>query len=89
MTPATEARIRLAFANLADEIISALEREEQAEQPDRLLSIDAACEALGGVARSTLYRELSAGRMRSVKVAGRRMIPSSAIAEYSARSAGR
>ena len=82
MTPATEIRIRAAFATLADELIAALEVEPAADVPERLLSIRDAAEALGGIARSTVYRELQAGRLRSVRVGGRRMIPQSAIAAY-------
>lgn len=84
MTPATETRIRAAFATLADELIAALEREPVADAPERLLSIRDTAEALGGIARSTVYRELQAGRLRSVRVGGRRLIPSSAIADYAA-----
>ena len=44
------------------------------------MSVDQAAEALG-MARSTLYRELGAGRLPSVKIGRRRLVPASAIAE--------
>ena len=37
------------------------------------------------IGRSALYGELAAGRLRSVKVGRRRLVPSGAIAEYVAR----
>ena len=36
-------------------------------------------EALGGISRSSLYELLGSGRLRSVKICGRRLIPWSAI----------
>ena len=53
---------------------------------DRLLSVDEAAEALG-MARSTLYRELGAGSLASVKIGRRRLVPSSAIAARIAATA--
>ena len=44
------------------------------------MSVDEAADALG-IGRSTLYRELSAGRLPSVKIGRRRLIPASAIAQ--------
>lgn len=49
--------------------------------PNRLLSIDAAARRLS-VGRSRLYQELASGRLRSLKVGRRRLIPESAIYEY-------
>jgi excisionase family DNA binding protein len=49
--------------------------------PDRLLSVEQAREAMGGIARSTLYEELASGRLRSLRVGRRRLIPASAVAE--------
>jgi excisionase family DNA binding protein len=76
-------RLALALAELVD----ALRAEARASvppdagAPDRLLSIDAAAEALG-IGRSALYGELQAGRLRSVKVGRRRLIPAAALAAY-------
>ncbi len=49
--------------------------------PNRLLSIDAAARRLS-VGRSRLYQELASGRLRSLKVGRRRLVPESAIHEY-------
>lgn len=35
-----------------------------------------------GLSRSKLYTEMSAGRLRSVKVGSRRLIPESALLDY-------
>ena len=51
--------------------------------PDRLLSIDEAARALG-IGRTRLYGELSRGNLRSRKIGRRRVISSSALAEYAA-----
>jgi excisionase family DNA binding protein len=45
---------------------------------ERLMSVDEAAQALG-IARSSLYRELGAGRLPSVKIGRRRLVPASAI----------
>jgi excisionase family DNA binding protein len=63
---------------LRDEI--AVEARPSEREPDRLLSIDEAARALG-IGRSALYSEISARRIRSVKVGRRRLVPSSAISE--------
>ncbi len=66
---------------LLDAVAAAARVSEAASTgPDRLLSVDEAARALG-VGRSALYGELAAGRLRSLKVGRRRLIPSGAIAE--------
>jgi excisionase family DNA binding protein len=65
-------------AALRDEI--ATERRPIEREPDRLLSIEQAARALG-IGRTALYSEIGAGRIRSVKVGRRRLVPSSAISE--------
>lgn len=77
MTDRLEAAVAELVAALRDEVAAAT----PTHGPERLLSIAEACEALGGVARSTIYQELAAGRVRSIKVGRRRLIPASAIAE--------
>jgi excisionase family DNA binding protein len=52
-----------------------------ATAPDRLLSVDQASVVLG-IGRSRLYNELGAGRLRSLRVGRRRLIPANGIAEY-------
>jgi excisionase family DNA binding protein len=65
-------------AALRDEI--ATERRPSEREPDRLLSIEQAARTLG-IGRTALYSEIGAGRIRSVKIGRRRLIPSSAISE--------
>ena len=66
-------------AALRDEI--ATEHRPSEREPDHLLSIDQAARALG-IGRTALYSEIWAGRIRSVKVGRRRLVPSSAISEF-------
>lgn len=47
-----------------------------------LLSIPAACEALGGIGRTTLYAEIGAGRIKSVKIGNRAFISSVELERY-------
>lgn len=91
MTPNTEQTIRAAVDGLVAALLNAMREERAAARPDveRLLSIPAAAEALGGLARSTVYQEIGAGRLRSVTCRRRRMVPASAIAEYVAAAAER
>ena len=65
-------------AALRDEI--ATERRPIEREPDRLLSMEQAARALG-IGRTALYSEIGAGRIRSIKVGRRRLVPSSAISE--------
>jgi excisionase family DNA binding protein len=85
MTPASEARIRAAVAELADSIIAGLD-SDPAPKGDRLLSIADAATALG-IGRSRLYDEIAAGRIRSIHVGRRRLVPAAAVAEYIDRAA--
>jgi excisionase family DNA binding protein len=68
------------------ELVEALRDEMAVEvrlsdrEPDRLLSIEQAARALS-IGRTALYSEIGAGRIRSVKVGRRRLVPSSAISE--------
>ena len=66
---------------LRDEI--AVEARPSEREPDRLLSIEQAARALS-IGRTALYSEIGAGRIRSVKVGRRRLVPSSAISEVAA-----
>ena len=72
--------IETAVRGLVDAIRAELPSTSDSE-PDRLLSIPDAAGALG-IGRSMLYGEISAGRLRSVKVGRRRLIPSGAIRDY-------
>ena len=50
--------------------------------PPLLHSIRAACEVLGGVGRTTLYREIEAGRIKTVHIAGRAFIAQAELERY-------
>jgi len=78
MTDRLEAALAELAASIREEIRS--ERAADAGVPDRLHSIPEAAEMLG-IGRTSLYAELQAGRLRSVKVGRRRLVPSSAVAE--------
>ncbi|CAN5410863.1 hypothetical protein BH20CHL6_BH20CHL6_12190 [soil metagenome] len=81
MTPDHEAAVREAVAQLASALLAAVRATEATSgAPDRLYSVAEASAALG-IGRSALYGELAAGRLRSLKVGRRRLIPSGAIAE--------
>ena len=72
-------RLDAALAELA----AALREEVRVELaaptgPDRLLSIREAADVLG-IGRTALYGEIGAGRLRSVTVGRRRLVPASAI----------
>ena len=75
-------RIELAVSELVDalraEIASSAAHEPE---PDRLLPIPDAADALG-IGRSMLYEEIARGRIRTVKVGRRRLVPSGAVREY-------
>ena len=51
-------------------------------EPERLLNVEEACEALGGIARSTLYELIGRGDLHSLAIGRRRLIPRSAIGEF-------
>jgi len=76
-------RIEAAVAELVDALRA--ESSPPDTDPPRLLSIAEAGQALG-VGRSLLYNELSAGRLRSVKVGKRRLVPANAVREYVGRA---
>lgn len=81
-------RLSLAIA----ELVGALREELRTEAanaprtPDRLLSMDEAANALG-IGRTTAYLLVTRGDLRSVKVGRRRVVPSSAVADYIAEAA--
>jgi excisionase family DNA binding protein len=73
-------RVAAAVAELVDALRA--EIADAARHPDveRLLSIAEAAETLG-ISRTALYSAIESGRLRSVKVGRRRLIPASALAE--------
>jgi excisionase family DNA binding protein len=76
------ARLDAALTELADAIREEVRAELASERgaPDRLLDVASAAEA-AGVGRSLLYSMIADGRVRSVKLGRRRVVPASAIAE--------
>lgn len=85
MSDRLDAAIAELVAAIREEIRQAT--EVAARAPDRLLSPAEAADVLG-IARSTLYREIQAGRLRSIKVGSRRLIATSHLAEYIAAASG-
>ena len=72
--------IETAVRGLVDALRAELTTSNDSE-PDRLLSIPAAADALG-IGRSMLYGEISRGRIWTIKVGRRRLVSSSAIHDY-------
>jgi excisionase family DNA binding protein len=79
-------RLDAAVAELVEALREELRVEAAAPRPDRLLDIESTAETLG-VTKATLYKELGSGRLRSIKVGRRRLIPSSALEAYIAERA--
>jgi excisionase family DNA binding protein len=74
--------IHAAIDDLVEAMLAALATRAAAPPPaDRLLSINEAAQHLA-IGRTALYRQLGRGRIRSIKVGRRRLIPASAIADY-------
>jgi excisionase family DNA binding protein len=69
--------IRELVAAIREEIAAA----SKPDSPVLLFGVDEAARRLG-ISRTTLYGELAAGRVRSLKVGRRRVIPVDALAEY-------
>ncbi len=79
-------RLEAAIAELAAAIAEDVSARNAPPAPDRLLDADEAGAVLG-VSRTTVYQEMAAGRLQSIKVGRLRRIPSSAIARYIADGA--
>lgn len=81
-TPLSD-RLNAALVELAAAIRAEVraELEATAAAPDRLLDVYEAASALS-LGRTALYGEIARGRLRSVTVGRRRLIPSAAIAEF-------
>lgn len=81
-----EDRIEVAVRGLVDALRDELTAATTQPAPDRLLDLRTASNLLG-IGRSHLYGEMAAGRLRSVKVGRRRLIPSGALAAYMTEAA--
>lgn len=81
-------RLALALSELIEALREELRTEAEAgpRAPDRLLSIDEAAAALG-LGRSRLYAEIASGRLRSLRVGRRRLVPAAAVAAFIAERA--
>jgi excisionase family DNA binding protein len=77
-----EAAIRAAADALADAILATVCAVAVSHEagPEQLLSIDQAA-VLTGVGRTTVYAAIGDGRIRSIKVGRRRLVPASAISD--------
>jgi excisionase family DNA binding protein len=75
-------RLAAALEELTAAIREEIRQEAEAatDRPDRLYSVTEAA-ALLRIGRSSVYQEIGAGRLRSLRVGRRRLIPSSALAE--------
>lgn len=72
-------RLPAAIAELVEAIREEVRRELLANvDSSRLLSVDEAAEQLG-IGRTALYGEIAAGRLATVKIGRRRLIPASSV----------
>jgi excisionase family DNA binding protein len=78
-----EVAVQAAACALAAAIVAAVAAATPAvsNEPERLWDVKSASTLLG-IGRSTLYTEIAAGRLQSVKVGRRRLIASGAISRY-------
>lgn len=82
MTARHEGAIRAAVDELVASLLAAvIEAAQVSDAPERLLDIESAS-AMLSIGRSRLYHEIGAGRLRSIKVGRRRLIPAGAIADF-------
>jgi excisionase family DNA binding protein len=82
VTPDVEERLRQAAIQFASELAGILrDWQPAADAPDRLLDVDEAA-ALLGIGRTFAYRQIAAGRLASLKVGRRRLVPAGAVRDY-------
>jgi excisionase family DNA binding protein len=75
-------RLEAALAELAAALLEELRASPPASPlPDRLLSIEEAAQQLG-IGRTLMYSELRSGRLASVKLGRRRLVPRAALGRY-------
>lgn len=80
MTDRLEAAIAELVVALREEVAAETAASRPTNGAQALYSIKEAAGRLG-VSRTAVYSELAAGRLRSLKIGRRRLIPSDAIAE--------
>lgn len=80
--PTPEARVRAAVAELADALIALAHDSAPVERPAGLVDLWAPAEFArrAGLGRSTVYLAIADGSIRSTKLRGRRLVPSSELA---------
>ena len=91
MTPQHEQAVRLAVEQLAAALLDALREESRPDPtaPERLYDLRQAGQLLGGLSRSALYEgPIAHGELRTVKAGRRRLVSTSAIADYIASRDG-
>lgn len=74
-------RLAAALVELVEAIRAEVAAVSAAPVPDRLLSIEEAADVLG-LGRTATYAEIAGGRLRTLKIGRRRLVPSSALAAY-------
>jgi excisionase family DNA binding protein len=84
--PTPEARLRAAVAELADALVALAHDSAPSERPAGPVDLWAPAEFArrAGLGRSTLYLAIADGSIRSTKVRGRRLIPSSELTRLAA-----
>ena len=80
-------RLEAALAELVAALREEIATDRPAAAPERLLDVEEAG-ALLGIGRSKVYDEISAGRLRSLTVGRRRLVPGSAISAFIRHAAG-
>ena len=76
-------RLAAALSELVEALREELRTEAEASPraPDRLLDVEEAAATLG-LGRTSVYVEIAAGRLRSLRVGRRRLIPAASITAY-------
>lgn len=85
MQPDAEARVRVALAELGDALIELARSRSGTSEPGPVeLYAPGRFSALSGLGRSTVYLAIADGSIRSTKVRGRRLIPSTELSRLAA-----
>jgi excisionase family DNA binding protein len=78
-TSTADDRLTAAVVELVDAIRDQVRMDAPSSHPvDHLLGVNEAAEVLG-IGRTSVYSEIAAGRLRSLKIGRRRLVPASAI----------